>query len=186
MWYPAAVSSPATEPVSLSQAKAHLRVDHSDDDAVISGMVKVARSHIENACATRFATRASVTMKCDSFTDFSRLPEAPVSGVSFITYIDTTGTSQTLPTSIYELRADGVEVGIVLKADQTWPTIQPGSRITVVADVGYSAAPEEIGFAMLLLISQWYDNRAAVSVGETASELPFAVNALISNHRRGV
>ena len=37
-----------------------------------------------------------------------------------------------------------------------------------------------------MLIAHWYENRATVNVGNITSELPFAVNALISNHRRGV
>lgn len=186
MWYPASVAAPASEPVTLTQAKAQLRVDHSDDDTLIASLIKAARAHIEAACAVRFSARTGVSFKCDGFSDLARLPEAPVSSITSITYIDAAGASETLPTTVYEVRADGLDVGIVLKTDQTWPTIQSGSRVTVTAAIGYATAPDDICHALLMLIAHWYENRATVNVGNITSELPFAVNALISNHRRGV
>src|SRR3954469_24916091 len=41
------LTPPAVEPVTLADAQAYLRVDHSDDDAVISALIAGARSHIE-------------------------------------------------------------------------------------------------------------------------------------------
>lgn len=186
MWYPAAVAAPATEPVTLTQAKAHCRVDHDDNDTLITALIKSARAHIEAACAVRFAARTGATFKCDGFSDMARLPEAPVSSITSITYLDTDGASQTLSTNVYELRADGIDAGIVLKSNQSWPAIQVGSRITVTAALGYSTAPEDIYHALLMLIAHWYESRSTVAVGESGMELPFAVNALICNHRRGV
>ena len=42
---------------------------------------------------------------------------------------------------------------------------------------------DDITTAMLLIIGHWYENRESVVVGSTASELPMAVDALISPHR---
>lgn len=186
MWYPAAVAAPSPEPVSLDQAKAQLRVDGSEEDALISQLIAAARSHLENACGVRFARRSGVVLKCDAFADFERLPEAPVASVASITYTDTAGATQTLSSSVYELRADGVEAAVVLKSGQSWPATEPGSRITVTAAIGYETPPAEVQLAMAMLVAHFYDNRSAVSLGETAAEFPFAVNAMICNHRRGV
>lgn len=186
MWYPASVAAPSPEPLSLEQAKAQLRVDGSEEDALISQLIAAARSHVENACGARFAPRSGVVLKCDAFADMERLPEAPVASVASITYTDTAGATQTLASSVYELRADGVEAAIVLKPDQHWPAIQPGSRITVTAAIGYQVPPAEVQLAMAMLTAHFYDNRSAVVLGETAAEYPFAVNAMICNHRRGV
>lgn len=42
---------------------------------------------------------------------------------------------------------------------------------------------DDIRMAMLLLIGHWYANREAVSIGETASEVPMAVSALLQSYR---
>jgi len=41
------ISGPAVEPVTLSEAKDHLRVDGNDDDVVIGGMIASAREYVE-------------------------------------------------------------------------------------------------------------------------------------------
>lgn len=42
---------------------------------------------------------------------------------------------------------------------------------------------DDITTAMLLLIGHWFENREAVVIGSTPSELPMAVQALISPYR---
>jgi uncharacterized phiE125 gp8 family phage protein len=58
------VTAPAVEPVSLEQAKVHLRVDTADDDALIGMLISAARAHAENVCR-----RAFVTQQWDLFLD---------------------------------------------------------------------------------------------------------------------
>lgn len=57
-------TAPAVEPVTLSEAKAHLRLDISDDDALITTLITAARVHAENVCR-----RAFVTQKWDLYLD---------------------------------------------------------------------------------------------------------------------
>jgi uncharacterized phiE125 gp8 family phage protein len=184
MWYPATVSAQGSAVIDLSEAKAHLRVDFDDDDAIISGLIFSAQSHVEKYCGIRLSSQ-TIVAKCDSFDDMARLPEAPVSSVSSITYIDTDGASQTLATSVYEVRADQLEVSVVLKYGQLWPSIQPGSRITLTAVVGYASVPDTIRHAMLLLIGSWYENREAASAASASMPFaPSAFDALLANERR--
>ncbi len=56
--------APTEEPVTLVQAKAHLRVEVADDDALITNLISAARVHAENVCR-----RAFVTQKWDLYLD---------------------------------------------------------------------------------------------------------------------
>lgn len=57
-------TAPTTEPVTLAEAKAHLRVDVADDDLLITNLITAARVHAENVCR-----RAFVTQKWDLYLD---------------------------------------------------------------------------------------------------------------------
>lgn len=186
MWYEAAVATPGAEPVTLDLVKSYLRLDSSDEDVVLASLISAARNHLEKSCGVRFAARSAVPLLCDSFSDLARLPEAPVTAVVSISYLDTTGSSQTLATSVYEPRLDGLEPSIVLKPSQSWPSIQLNSRITVTCDIGEAIADPEIQLAILQLTGHSYNNRSTVVIGETVVEPPFTVNAFITNHRRSV
>jgi uncharacterized phiE125 gp8 family phage protein len=186
MWSPASVSAPATEPISAVNAKAHARIDGTDEDTLVALYIAAARDHVERYCGVRFAERTAVAIKCGSWADFIQLPEAPVASVSGITYIDTEGATQTLSTDVYEVRADGLDCSIVLKYNQVWPSIQLGSRITVTATIGSATVPGAVTAAMLMLFGHLFANRESVSVGAgiVAVEMPMAVADLLANYRR--
>ncbi len=181
-WYPHTVTVAAvSEPITLTEAKAQCRVDDTASDVLLGDYIAAARAHVEGYCGTPLVSR-TVTVKCDGFADFAQFPLVPLASVSSVSYIDAAGASQTLATSIYEVRTDGLTASLALKSGQTWPSIQAGSRITVTASVGYSAVPDSVTHAMLLLIAQWYDQRSAAS-DKPMSLVPHAVDALLSNHR---
>lgn len=45
---PILVTAPTIEPVSLSEAKTHCRIDYDDDDTLIEGWISVAREYFED------------------------------------------------------------------------------------------------------------------------------------------
>lgn len=183
MWYSPTVTVAATsEPLTIAEAKAQCRVDGTDDDATLTGYIAAARAYVEGYCGTPLTER-TVTVKCDGFCDFAQFPVVPLRSVSSVSYVDGDGATQTLATSVYDVRSDGLTAALVLKSGQTWPTIQSASRITVTASVGYAALPDGVKHALLLLIAQWFDNRSATNVGNIVNELPHAVPSLLANHR---
>lgn len=186
MWYPATVTVPPTvEPVTWDEADAQLRLDgDTSEQYLVEDLIQSARAHVEAYCGARFATQ-TVAMKCDCFADLTRLPEAPVASITSIAYVDPDGAGQTLSTDVYELRADGLEAAIVLKYNQSWPSIQAGSRITVTAVVGFATVPADVKHALKLLVGHWFENREAAAIGVSVTGIPHAVDDLLSNHRRG-
>lgn len=179
MWYPATITVAATaEPVTVPEAKRQCHVTYADEDDHFADLISAARNHVEKYCGVRFSPQ-TVEMKCDRWADMACLPEGPVQSVTSVKYTDTDGVEQTLPTTVYETRADGLEARVALKYGQVWPATQLGSRITVTAEVGTVAVPPAVKYAMLAWISEAYDSRG-VAVGEN-TEL---FDALLSNYRR--
>jgi uncharacterized phiE125 gp8 family phage protein len=180
MWYPAKVTAgPAEDPDLLAQAMQQAVVEHGEDEALLKRLIATAYEHVEKYCCVRFGTQ-TIIAKCDGFGDMRRLPIAPVQSVTSITYLDTDGTGQTVAATVYEERFDELETAIVPKHRQSWPAIQPGSRIELTVEAGYEVIPPTVRQAMLMFIADSYQNRAPVKIeGWTAFD------NLLCNHRRG-
>jgi uncharacterized phiE125 gp8 family phage protein len=121
------IADAATEPVSLAEARQHLRIsdDYTGDDADISSMIVAYRKQAEHATGRALATQ-TWELVLDAF------PEAEIElGVPFvidvtsITYIDPTGVEQSLAASEYVLDRE-TEPGYVLPVENTeWPENYP-------------------------------------------------------------
>ena len=176
MWRsPVVTSAAAAEPLTLTQVKDHLRVDHDDQDTLITALLASMREHVEAYTATRMVTQ-TLTLRCEEWADLDALTIGPVQSITSIVYVDTDGANQTLSTDVYEGQLQGLEPRIVLKYGQTYPTIREGSLITVVAVVGYGVAgtqPEGVLHAIKMLIEEGYDG-----IDRRAT-----VDALLCNHR---
>lgn len=186
MWRPVVVTTaPAAEPLTLAQAVSHCRAptDGTDDDD-LNAAIAAARSHVESRTGTRMVTQ-TVAVKTDRWADLANLPIAPVQSVA-ITYQDTAGAEQTLATTVYEARLEGLEPSVVLKSGQSWPATYPGSLVTVTAVVGYGAAgeqPADVLHVLRLIVGDFYAQRESVSDGSAVSvPLAATVDAILSNH----
>jgi uncharacterized phiE125 gp8 family phage protein len=181
MWYPAtATAAPTSLPVSVAEAMAHCRVEGEDNDPEIATLaiyLASAVAHVENYTGLKLVTQ-TIAAKCDSFDDMARLPFAPVNTVVSIVYIDTNGATATLDTTVYELRADGLETSIELKPNQTWPARQAGTRIVTTMTVGGTETADPIRHAILILTSEAFERREPVAVGGMTT-----VDALLVNYR---
>lgn len=186
MLAPVRTVAPATTPVSLTEAKAHLRVDHDDDDTLIGALIDAATAHLDGW--TGVLGRAIITQTWrQDFYEFShklRLPLHPVASITSVTYYDGDNAQQTLSTDVYELLTDAAGAYVAEKADQTWPgTKDRAAAVSVTFVAGEATAPAAIKAAILLLIGHLYENREAVGP-DAMSELPMAVSALIAPYRR--
>ena len=177
---------PATEPIDRTTAKAHIRVDITDDDTLIDALIIAARDLVERAIERQLIT-ATWVYKMDSFPGSAgtiRLPYPPLIAVSTITYVDEAGVTQTLDSSTYTVDNYSEPGRIVPAFDVSWPpTRRQINAVTVTFTAGYGAAtavPQPIKQAMLMLIGNWYESREAIAVGRiNVDEIPFAVRALL-------
>lgn len=82
-------SQPVTEPITLAQAKTHLRVDFTDDDTYITSLITQARRVIENWCCISIVPK-SWTMGIDLIAAVE-LPYGPVLNPASVVLTDNLG-----------------------------------------------------------------------------------------------
>lgn len=192
MWRAPVVSSAAAvEPLLVDDMILQMNAQGTLDDELIGAQIAFARAYVEDYTGTRLITQ-TLTLRTDDWADLDGLPVAPVQSITSITYVDVDGTTHTLSATVYEARLYGLEPSVVLKYNQTWPTIRVGSQITVTAVVGYGAAgsnvPPPIMQAMKLVAADAYRFRETAQVGSVAGVYPVAatVENLLANHRKFV
>jgi uncharacterized phiE125 gp8 family phage protein len=183
------ITGPATEPVSLAEAKTHLRVDHNADDAQIATLITAAREHCEKIAWRAFITQTlELSLSGWPRDNLIRLPMPPLVSVTSIVYYDEYNAAATMPNTDYIVVTDTEPGLITLARDKTWPTptLRTVAPIRVRYVAGYGAAvnvPSRYRQAILLLVGHWYENREAVNIGNIVNTLPMAVDSLLLSDR---
>lgn len=188
--YAVNVTIPAdSEPISVEEAKLHLRVDDDSDDSLIESLIITARDWIEQICNAALLTQ-TIVLQLDEWPvdDEFEMPRYPLRTVTSISYVDEDGTSHSMDTSNLIIDTRSKPGRLILKADADWPseTLQRKAGITVTYTAGFGSAadvPAIVVHAMKLLIGHWYENRELTVVGSgvNVTQLPFSVQNLLSN-----
>lgn len=198
------IDGPATEPVTLAEAKAHARIpaDLTDDDAYVQTLIAAAREKVESIVARSFVAQ-TWEWTFDAFPYgggyYNReirqsgvgpawmpgwylpieLPRAPVQSVTSITYRDSTGAVQTLPPEAYEI-VQGEPVQVAPVYGTLWPTVAPWPNAVAVTFVsGYATVPAVAKLAMLQLVSHWYSRREPIVTGTIVAAIPYQVESIL-------
>lgn len=173
-------------PVTLAEAKDHLRVDFVDDDALILGYISAATGHLDGYTGLLGRCMVSQTweQKYDVWCRVLRLPFPDVSSV-VVTYTDEDDADVTVSAGLYAVLQDQRGHYIRFSDTFTSPTIGPDrAGVSISFDAGFGAAadvPWSIKAAILLFIGTLYENR------ETSArdfKPTMAFEALIAPYRR--
>lgn len=180
-------TAPAIEPVTLSEAKLHLRVDHTADDSLITALIVAAREQAE-AFTSRAFIEQTITLKFDAFPEYFRLPRPPLVSVTSIAYLDSAGASQTISNTLYRVDAQSEPGRVTVAYGQSWPaTHDVTGAVTVVYKAGYSATsasvPASIKHAILMMVESLYENRGDIMVGLSVQEMPQTSKTLLFAYR---
>jgi uncharacterized phiE125 gp8 family phage protein len=190
-------TSPAVEPVTVAEAKAHLRVDVSDDDTYIGTLITAAREWCEQYL-DRTLVNTQWVMRFDSFppdgTQDIELPRPPMSLAGTTTAVSLTFTSETGGTQAYStasFRVDRNSTPGAVKTlyGQTWPPhLMDDNAVSVTWWAGYGSAgssvPAAVRHAILMVVGILYEKRAAAESG-SLNEVPFGVKSLLDSQRWG-
>lgn len=203
--------TPPADLISLAEAKAHLLVDHDDDDATITFLILAATQYVD--AKTGWLGRALMTQTWDLIVDAFptptttccwpvasvmspssaaiQIPWPPLQSVESVKYIDQNGDQQIMPATDYMV--DNVsEPGWIIPVT-AWPATKAvANAVSIRFVAGYGDAPADVDApirqALFLFIGHLYENREAVIAqyegSATALPLPFGFEALLSPFRR--
>jgi uncharacterized phiE125 gp8 family phage protein len=188
MGRPVIYTQPTEEPLSLEEAKEHLNVRSSTQDAYIQSLIVTARKRLE-----RYLQRALITQVWDlylpCFHECIELPYPPLVSVGSVTYKDLDGDTQTLTLSdYYHTVTSDVPGKLVRKYGVTFPTTQYQNPDAVVIryTVGYgdaSAVPEDIKHAMKIMLTDYFENRGSMVIGNISHKIPGHITDLVHSYK---
>ena len=184
------ITGPVIEPVTITEAKLHLRVDHSDEDTFITNLIKVAREWVEDATWRALLTQ-TWEMRLDTWPTLPlQMPKAPLQSIVSIKYMDEDGVESTVDSSVYDVDTYSEPGRIFFKKNQVWPSVNLYERgaVRIQFKAGWLAAvnvPYKLKAAMLLFIGHLYENREQIIIasGLTPVELPMGVYALVASEK---
>lgn len=185
------ITPPATEPITLLEARSHLHVDETADDALIATLIAAARNMVEVQTGTallsqqwRYAGAAFPTRN-----GTIEVGKFPLLSVQSINYVATTGATQLLAANQYVVDTDHALGRISPANGVTWPATQAQSNAVQVAfTAGYAtpgAIPPTLLAALMLILGDLYANREGAIVGTSVAINP-TVEALLDPWRRPV
>jgi uncharacterized phiE125 gp8 family phage protein len=191
MLAPVRTTAPATTPVSLTEAKLHLRVDHNDDDTLITSLIQAATDHLDGWAGILGRCLVTQSWRQD-FCDWPacrilRLPFPDVTEAT-VKYFDDGNTENPVADAMVAVLSDTRGSFVRFSDAFTYPGLYDDRadavQVTITAGYGDAAAvPTAIRAAILLLVGHWYANREAASA-EAIEALPMVVDALLAPYRR--
>ena len=186
-------TAPATEPVTVTEAKSHLRqLDNVMSDAYITALIIAAREKVEEDTG-----RALVTQTLDVYYDALPcssallLPKGKLQSVTSLKYYDTANVEATFSSASYLVDTSSEPARIVLNDGYDWPstTLRAANAVIVRGVFGYGAAaavPQALKQAILLLVGSMFEHREQVIVSQFAGQflmVPFGYDQLIAPYR---
>ncbi len=186
------VTGPATEPVELADCKAHLKVEVSDDDDLISELITAVRQDIE-AWLNRKLITQTVRISMDRFEWQIPVRVTPVQSISSIEYTDPDGNTQAVGSGNYQVDLVSPICRIRPNPDFSWPSTRASTmnavRITYLAGYGDASAdvPSPIRVAIKRRVATYYENRQDELVGRGLNAVPLDVTSrrLLAKYRIG-
>jgi uncharacterized phiE125 gp8 family phage protein len=205
-WVVKQTVAPTVEPMTVTGAKVHLRVDTADEDDLIANLIQAAREYVETRTGLALLPQTFV-LQLDRFPFMDRIetwpapasplgailiPKRPVASVTSIVWTDQNGSPTTVNSSTYQVDLNSKYARIVPNVNSFWPNqsspgLAPMAGVQVTFVSGFNLPtliPANLMTAMRLMVGHWYINREEVAVDNrlVAIQLPAAAEQLIGLH----
>ncbi|MCF4166478.1 phage head-tail connector protein [Zavarzinia compransoris] len=182
------VTPPAVEPLSLAEARLHLRLDDTAEDTIVAALIVAARQMAEQHLRRALITQG-FRLWLDAWPLGRRaldLPRPPLAAVSAVATYDEDGDASVLDPASWLADVVAVPGRLVLRAGAATPFgARAANAIAIDYEAGYGPAatdvPEPIRRGMALLLGHLFESREAG--GEGLRPLPLGVEALWAPYR---
>jgi uncharacterized phiE125 gp8 family phage protein len=187
----------AVQPVTIDEAKLHLRVEHDADNTLITALIATAVEQLDGRYGR--LRRAILTQTWDMFEcGFPicrkwELPMPPLQQVVSVKYYDASNVQQTFGAENYDVITNAFVGYIKLKPGMSWPpTYQRDDAVDIQFKCGFgddgSACPAPIKAAILLTVGYLYANRGDAGenpafASQTRGAAEDAIDRLIGPYR---
>lgn len=179
------VTPPAQEPISLTEAKAHLRMVHNDEDALIASLITASRRHVEAQTGlVLIAQEWQILIDEWPLAGTVDLATAPLLSVDEVAIFGEEDDKAVVDPAHYYADLASRPPRLMLRGSRLWPAparAGNGIGITVTAGFGISGdnVPSELRQAILLLVAHWYEHRGNAK----PPALPLTLGALLAHFR---
>ena len=182
------VTGPTVTPITLAEAKAQMRVESSDDDAIIQRLIASAVAFVD---AQGALGKAMITQTWGQWLSPNPgtvyLSLGPVQSVSAIKYYDVDGALQTATLADFNVFGTPNRISVSPKSGYAWPVTQTrDDAIKIEYIIGYGSSstsvPETVRHALMMLVAHWYDMRET-STEKQMYDLPYGFTDMIGIER---
>ena len=186
------VTAPADLPVTLAEAKAHMRVTFPDDDTLIRIYIQSATALCEQILQRKLITQ-TWKMYLDYFPHEITVLFGDLQSVTHLKYTDIDEVQTTMSNTLYDVDINSVPGRIVLVDGEVWPTdtLNAVNPIEIQFITGYgddsTEIPNDIRNAVLLTTAHFYETRESILISDiklmTVEQIPWTASTLLQNHR---
>ena len=177
---------PSAEPVTPAEARAHLRLGHTSDDELLSGLVRAARQEVERAAGLALLEQHwRLTLDRWPRSGCAALAVHPVREVLSVTVFGSEGEASLVPPAGYEVDTLSRPARIHFSETPAPARVVNGIEIDFAAGFGEAGTdvPDLLKRAILLLVAHWYEFRAGFGPGDQPVSFPAGYDRLIAGYR---
>jgi uncharacterized phiE125 gp8 family phage protein len=179
----ALITPPSAEVLTLAEAKAHLRLDASDEDDLVTSLIRVAREHLERTTGLCLMTQGW-RLYLDSVSEDGviQIARGPVQSIESVTVYDAEGQAASVSLEGHVLDGRGRPVRLMLR-QPIWPgRAVNGIEIDFTAGFGTAATdvPDALKRAMLTHAAQMFSCRGVVAPDEQPALIPPGYDRLVA------
>lgn len=178
--------APEAEPVTVSEAKAFLRLSGSSEDALIEGLLRAAREDLERATGLALIDQTwRLALDAMPRGDVVALMRHPVKEIIAVTAYGTEGEASLVGTGDYQTDLMSRPARLFFRKRLEPMRAMNGLEIDFRAGFGEAGTdvPDLLRRAILVLAAHWYEFRASYGPDEQPVSYPPNYERMISSYR---